>query len=78
MKKTFLFLIIITTSTTITLAQGNQQSFNASHPVEFLDTVNVFVGEQFEISFPIGLLTLQILTTYWESILTNLRQEIRG
>ncbi len=49
MKKILIFLIITTISTTITLAQGNQQSFNASHPVEFLDTVNVFVGEKFEI-----------------------------
>jgi len=49
MKKTFLFLIIILMSNTVMLPQESQISFNASYPVEFLDTINVFVGEQFEI-----------------------------
>jgi len=49
MKKTFLILIIILTSGIVILAQDSQLSFNASNPIKFLDTVNVFVGEQFEI-----------------------------
>lgn len=49
MKKTFLFLIFIFISGSATFAQDSQLSFNASYPVEFLDTINVFVGEQFEI-----------------------------
>lgn len=51
MKNLFLLFIIIFASTYSTqiVAQGNQLSFSASSPAEFLDTINVFVGEQFEI-----------------------------
>lgn len=52
MKNLFLLLIIIFTyisTSPLIVAQDSQLSFNASTPVEFLDTINVFVGEQFEI-----------------------------
>ena len=49
MKKTLLILIITLTSGIVLLAQESQLSFSASNPVQFLDTVNAYVGEQFEI-----------------------------
>ena len=49
MKKTLLILIFILTSDIVILAQDSQLSFSASNPVQFLDTVNANVGEQFEI-----------------------------
>ena len=49
MNKIFQYVIIIFVISISNFAQVSELSFGAGNPVEFLDTINAFVGEPFEI-----------------------------
>ncbi|MGB5848665.1 MAG: hypothetical protein WBH40_09275, partial [Ignavibacteriaceae bacterium] len=49
MKKILLSIIIMLFSSTVLFPQASRVTFGLDKPIEVLDTINVFVGEHFEI-----------------------------